>query len=150
MKPAPGTYALILHSSLSADIQIGRWGYLRVEPGYYVYIGSAFGPGGVRARVSRHFRKAKRSYWHIDYLREMIDPVCAWCSYAPFRLEHQWAQTLGQMADISCIKGFGCSDCSCDGHLFAMSTAPDSAKVFTSIGGVVELWPYRTPTYYTP
>ena len=144
MKSDPGTYALILRSSLSAEIQIGRWGCLHVKPGYYAYVGSAFGPGGVQARVARHFRKGKRRHWHIDYLSEAIDPVRAWYSYAPFRLEHDWARAFDQMADTSCVKGFGCSDCSCNGHLFAMSTNPDCAKIFRAIGRAVESWPHRT------
>jgi Uri superfamily endonuclease len=144
VKSEPGTYALILHSTLSGEVQIGRWGSLRVEPWYYLYVGSAFGPGGVRARVARHFRKAKRNHWHIDYLREAIEPVCAWCSYVPFRLEHEWAQAFGRMEGVSCIKGFGCSDCSCNGHLFAMDTNPVGAEVLRTIGESFESWPDRT------
>jgi Uri superfamily endonuclease len=37
-------------------------------PGRYIYAGSAYGPGGLKARVSRHMRRAKRSQWHIDQL----------------------------------------------------------------------------------
>jgi len=43
---------------------------LDLLPGYYIYIGSAFGPGGVRARMLRHLRADKPKHWHIDYLRE--------------------------------------------------------------------------------
>lgn len=143
VKSESGTYALILHSNLSTEIQIGHWGCLRVEPGYYVYVGSAFGPGGVQARVARHFRKMKRRHWHIDYLSEAIEPVCAWCSYAPFRLEHEWARAFDRMADMSCIKGFGCSDCNCNGHLLATPAMPDATEIVRATGGAVESWPNR-------
>ena len=134
MKPAPGTYALMLRSLVSAEIPIGRWGLLSVEPGYYIYVGSAFGPGGVRARVLRHYRKAKRTHWHIDYLRETTEAVCVWCSYERKRLEHAWARAFERMPGASCIAGFGSSDCSCAGHLFAMPAKPGSAEITSAIG----------------
>ena len=56
-----GTYALVLRSDVSAATEIGRWGRLTIRPGYYVYVGSALGPGGVRARVSRHCRETKKN-----------------------------------------------------------------------------------------
>ena len=92
VKSEPGTYAIVFRGRESAEIAVGRWGVLQIHPGYYVYVGSAFGPGGVRARVERHFRKSKRQHWHIDYLHAVLEPVCAWCSYSPERLEHDWAR----------------------------------------------------------
>ena len=81
MKPDPGTYALILQCDLNDRVQIGRLGEIELRPGYYIYVGSAFGPGGVKARVERHWRTDKRKHWHIDYLREHVTPVEAWISY---------------------------------------------------------------------
>jgi hypothetical protein len=40
----PGTYALLLSSVSDAVIRIGRLGNLRLQPGFYVYVGSALGP----------------------------------------------------------------------------------------------------------
>ena len=142
MKSGPGTYALILYSGSRADAQIGRWGRLRIEPGYYIYVGSALGPGGVRARLSRHFRDTKTRHWHIDYLRELASPVCAWCRYLPRRLEHEWARAVAGMAGTAAVKGFGCSDCRCDAHLFTMAAKPDLAQFSRAVGGVVEPWPH--------
>jgi len=65
----PGTYILILKSAVTRRVRVGRLGNLQLCPGYYVYIGSAFGPGGLRARIDHHQRLAKRPHWHIDYLR---------------------------------------------------------------------------------
>ncbi|NIP37734.1 MAG: GIY-YIG nuclease family protein, partial [Candidatus Dadabacteria bacterium] len=70
MNSESGTYTLIYRNRSKTRVQVGRLGKIYIQPGYYIYVGSAFGPGGVRARVSRHFRKTKRSHWHIDYLRE--------------------------------------------------------------------------------
>ena len=47
--PRPGTYALILLCASNARIQIGRLGKMHLQTGYYVYLGSAFGPGGLNS-----------------------------------------------------------------------------------------------------
>ncbi len=68
-----GTYVLILHAgSPAARVAIGRFGVLAVQPGYYVYVGSAFGPGGLKARLAHHAGPAKSPHWHIDYLRAAL------------------------------------------------------------------------------
>jgi hypothetical protein len=69
----PGTYALLLSASHQGVVQIGRLGPLAVQRGFYVYIGSAFGPGSVRARVAHHCRPAPRPHWHIDHLRTVTE-----------------------------------------------------------------------------
>ena len=122
MERLSGTYALILRNYSKATIQIGRWGRICVKPGYYSYIGSAFGPGGLRARVSRHLRQEKRKHWHIDYLREFMEPVGVWYTHDRQRLEHIWAQSLSEVDGLISTHGFGCSDCNCDSHLFHAPT----------------------------
>ncbi|MCG8024627.1 MAG: DUF123 domain-containing protein [Candidatus Thiodiazotropha endolucinida] len=57
MNAKPGTYGLVLQADTDTVVQVGRWGAIDIRPGYYIYIGSAFGAGGVLARVSRHCRK---------------------------------------------------------------------------------------------
>jgi hypothetical protein len=47
-------------------------------PGRYLYAGSAYGSGGLKARVSRHVPRAKPSRWHIDQLTETGDVLGAW------------------------------------------------------------------------
>jgi Uri superfamily endonuclease len=143
MKPDAGTYALLLQSHSKAKAQIGRLGQIQLEPGYYIYVGSAFGPGGVRARVSRHFRRKKPSHWHIDYLGEFLTPYCAWYSHDKERLEHRWADVLSDMTGMSTIKGFGCSDCKCLSHLFHSSTEPELALFPSLVGCNVESWSCR-------
>jgi Uri superfamily endonuclease len=144
MKSEPGTYALILRSHSKAIIQVGLWGQLALKPGYYIYIGSAFGPGGVRARVLRHYRKIKSTHWHIDYLRQFVCPTVAWYNHEERRLEHKWAQVLSRMSCMSPIKGFGCSDCKCYSHLFHTSNVLELAKFSNLVGDKVELWSYQT------
>jgi len=63
----PGTYALVLRFSKRLEIIVGKLGVLSVQAGYYVYVGSALGPGGLAARVGRHCRREKALRWHVDY-----------------------------------------------------------------------------------
>ena len=91
LEPKPGTYALILSCSTDFGIQIGRLGTMRLQPGYYVYLGSALGPGGLRARIAHHQKPSPRPHWHIDYLRVHCRVHCIWFSYDARRREHHWA-----------------------------------------------------------
>jgi Uri superfamily endonuclease len=135
-----GTYALVLYSESDTVIQAGRRHRMNVEPGYYIYTGSAFGPGGVRARVTRHCRGGTSRHWHIDYLREAVTPLYAWYSLEPVNLEHDRARALSEMAVVSPVKGFGCTDCRCFSHLFHMAKKP-GLSWFTGISGCpVESW----------
>lgn len=138
MSTARGTYALILRSDARQAVRIGRWGTLETAPGYYVYVGSAFGPGGLDARVSRHFREHKAMRWHVDYLRAVTRPMSALCSHTPRNLEHEWAAAFALMAGMSGIKGFGSSDCRCYAHLFFAPHEPDWDRLSRALGGKLE------------
>lgn len=124
MNADPGTYVLLLHSLVTERVGIGRWGQLQVEPGWYLYVGSAFGPGGLRARVRRHCRSIKKRHWHVDYLREVTSLVDFWYAHGPRRLEHDWAEALGMLEDAQAVTGFGCSDCRCISHLAYLPRRP--------------------------
>jgi Uri superfamily endonuclease len=140
MKSEPGTYALILRSRSRTTIQVGSRRQIDLEPGFYVYVGSAFGPGGVLARVARHVRETKRKHWHIDYLRDHLEPLEAWFSHEAARLEHRWARALARGMGLLPVQGIGCSDCSCQSHLFHTRTAPAFARFRAIVGGRVEVW----------
>jgi len=129
----PGTYCILFRSQKGRITQIGRWGHLKIVPGYYIYVGSAFGPGGILARVLRHCRKSKAKHWHVDYLRDFVTPVMAWYSYAPTHLEHRWASRLLRMSELTPINGFGCSDCQCQAHLFHMQTEPALVQIWNAL-----------------
>lgn len=125
LQSAPGTYALILSAAADDLVQIGRLGQFHVRVGFYVYVGSAFGPGGVRARLAHHCRPATRPHWHIDYLRVVTHLITIWYTYDTLRREHQWAEVLQRMRGASIpLQRFGASDCSCTSHLYFLSTYP--------------------------
>lgn len=126
----PGTYVLILRCSTSHMIQIGRLGGLRLEPGFYSYVGSALGSGGIRARVTRHWRGPGQAHWHVDYLRPHTEPLEVWYCHDAQRREHQWANTMASDNGASMpIVGFGSSDCKCKSHLSHMTSCP-TLRVF--------------------
>jgi Uri superfamily endonuclease len=132
MNKAPGSYILMLQCSRGESIGVGRLGTLDVPPGYYLYIGSAFGPGGVAARVGHHRKPALRPHWHIDYLRRVCELVDVRCVYDE-KCEHDWARLLaGSNAVTSPFAGFGSSDCGCYSHLF-FSTRKPGAKLWRDL-----------------
>ncbi len=121
----PGTYALLLASTAESDINVGSFGRLQVVPGCYVYVGSAHGPGGLAARVSRHQAAAKKLRWHIDYLREVTDLVAVWYTVDQNRQECRWAEVVGSLRGaVVPMAGFGASDCDCRSHLFYFAKPP--------------------------
>ena len=125
MRNLSGTYALILTSSSDRLIEIGKLGQLLLQPGYYVYAGSAFGPGGIKARINHHKRIAARPHWHIDYLRAYLNLNEIWYTYDCEHHEHLWATVLGCSKGATIpISGFGASDCRCRSHLYLIRSKP--------------------------
>jgi len=130
MEPRPGTYALILSSTAKKPVRIGKLGILYLKQGFYVYIGSAFGPGGLKARTSHHLKNSSRPHWHIDYLVPALRLCQIWYTYDPTRREHQWAEVHAGTRGASIpLPGFGSSDCGCRSHLYFYQSPP-SGKNF--------------------
>ena len=123
MESKPGTYLLILRSMNHDHAQIGKRGSLSISPGWYFYVGSAFGPGGVQARVSRHLRSSKRLHWHIDFLLASgalhVEEV--WWIHHQHRYECQWGKSVEMLITEIPMPRFGSSDCGCPAHLFFSS-----------------------------
>ena len=106
---SPGTYLLLLACERVARLSIGRLGAMTTRPGYYLYVGSAFGPGGIRARIAHHAGMSASPHWHLDYLRMETDLVDAWCVF-DLRREHEWAHSLiRDKSTAMALKGFGLS-----------------------------------------
>ena len=125
MGSKPGTYVLILASSVFRQIQVGSVGELRVKPGFYAYVGSAFGWGGLVGRLLHHLAIGQHPHWHIDHLRTVTRLEEIWYSYDDHRREHQWSDLLGRSRGASTpMIGFGASDCRCESHLFFFPERP--------------------------
>ncbi|MFQ5994782.1 MAG: DUF123 domain-containing protein [Acidiferrobacterales bacterium] len=138
MDSCPGTYALVLTTAGARAIIIGRLGQQRLQAGFYVYVGSAFGPGGVRARVMCHQRRERGLHWHIDYLISSTRLLEIWYTCDSQRREHLWASVVQTMPGASTpIQGFGASDCSCVAHLGYFSARPSRMNFCRRLHAVV-------------
>jgi Uri superfamily endonuclease len=135
--PLPGTYALVLSSSIASPVRIGKLGSLQLQPGCYVYVGSAHGPGGLRARLGHHLGSSSRPHWHIDCLRAHANPEEVWYCYDPRPWEHHWAKCIGMQPGASIpLTGFGASDCACDSHLYFFKVRPSRAAFARSLRAI--------------
>jgi Uri superfamily endonuclease len=125
MQNFPGTYALILFAAADRLIDIGKLGRFAVTHGFYVYVGSACGPGGLRARIAHHAKVSQRPHWHMDYLRPALHLKEVWYSYDAGGHEHRWANAMDCLKGATRpIVGFGSSDCSCKSHLLSFTAKP--------------------------
>ncbi|MFB6283722.1 MAG: DUF123 domain-containing protein [Halobacteria archaeon] len=114
-----GCYVLCIELTEEACIEIGALGKLGFDPGFYLYVGSAFGPGGLE-RIERHrdvsMGRNDTRMWHLDYLNGFPETVwrTVWCYEGD--VECSLASILDERFDG--VYGFGCSDCDCNSHLF--------------------------------
>ncbi len=112
-----GAYLLWLVLDRSLTVPRRRAGPWQLPAGHYAYCGSAYGPGGIASRVSRHLRGDKALRWHVDHLSAiapiaavLVDPGGHECDLV------DWA--LGLPGSEIPVKGFGASDCRrCPAHL---------------------------------
>ena len=56
---------LVIDVGGQVEVEIGTRRASLTE-GTHVYVGSARGPGGLRARISRHLRREKKERWHVN------------------------------------------------------------------------------------
>lgn len=120
-----GSYALLLHLPESTWIQVGRLGRWPFAAGYYLYLGSALGPGGLAARLRHHLSATERPFWHIDYLRCQAVVTAVWYLEDPTRREHSWAMEAARWPGATIpVPRFGASDCRCAAHLVFFRERP--------------------------
>lgn len=111
-----GIYHLVLHLPEDKRARIGALGTFSFPAGYYVYTGSA--KRGLRARLRRHWRRNKRLWWHIDYLRQHAHVVCAILHVNLQMDECNWHECVSKVLNArTVVHGFGSSDCNCESHL---------------------------------
>jgi Uri superfamily endonuclease len=115
-----GIYLLVFYLSQVTEITIGRQGKQTFAAGWWFYVGSAYGPGGLRARLKHHIaHKHKRLHWHLDYFRPyaQLNELLLFDESRDF--EHQIADYLGTELKLAYPEvGFGASDCDCPSHMF--------------------------------
>ncbi len=128
-----GAYALVIELARPRRLNIRTLAPATLAPGHYLYLGSARGPGGIRARVARHLRRDKAKHWHVDHLtgrwlgritRVIAAPGGSECDLVRRALEFD-----GVRAPVA---GFGSSDCpTCRSHLLQLTG--DAAPVLAAL-----------------
>ncbi|MGD8626516.1 MAG: DUF123 domain-containing protein [Anaerolineae bacterium] len=133
-----GTYLLALWLDGEQTIAVGRLGDFRFPAGWYLYAGSALGPGGLAARLGRHRRRlgaGKKAHWHIDHLRQRAAWAGAWGRRGSERRECAWARALRALPGARLVApGFGASDCRCPAHLVQVPALPGEAWLAGVLG----------------
>jgi Uri superfamily endonuclease len=110
-----GIYVLIVSVSKDFSVNVGALGTVRFGRGLYGYVGSA--QNGFKRRIERHLGNNKRMFWHIDYLlaNDAAEVVRVFYKDAGKLEECRISKKLAERGFP--VKGFGSSDCVCNGHL---------------------------------
>ena len=137
ISPDSGAYLLAIDLAREMTLDISTLSPLMLPAGRYIYCGSAYGPGGIKARVARHLRQDKSLRWHVDRLTlgGRVSQVAALIGGSECTL----------MAGLCALPGvsvpvlnFGSSDCrTCPAHLAAV---PNKFDIEEFVSG------FRSPT----
>lgn len=128
---ASGVYTLVLGITEDLSLRVGALGVMEFPTGLYAYTGSALGVGGLDARISRHLRRAKKVFWHIDHLTSGwgVGVLAFVKAEARRRMECEVNGAIFSRLGATPFSGFGSSDCraSCLGHLLGLGDMSLSA-----------------------
>lgn len=115
-------YILIIKIDECEILKIGSLGKIKIDKGYYVYVGS----GGLNTlkRIKRHFLKNKRVKWHIDYLTIEYPPYKAYIVVNENVNEIVLSKLLEKKYVY--IPNFGSSDTKDKSHLFYIGSEKNS------------------------
>ncbi len=119
-----GSYILLIKLDKDNVMEIGRSGPHNFQRGWYIYVGSAQGSGGVRARLKTHLGVNKNRHWHIDWLLRHAKIVRTYYLIGTKNRECVWSQAIANSPYITVpVKRFGASDCvnKCPAHLFRIA-----------------------------
>ena len=127
-----GAYVLVVELDAPLALAIPSLAPTVLAPGRYAYCGSAYGPGGLKARVGRHLRRENAMRWHIDRLTQAgrvaavgLEPGGSECALVARLME-----TAGAGVPV---RGFGSSDCHrCPSHLVQVPTGFDPTSIATA------------------
>ncbi len=116
----PGAYVLLIELGAPLALETASLARAVLPAGRYAYCGSAYGPGGLKARIGRHLRQDKAQRWHVDHLTRagrIVDfravPGGRECDLLGRLLKAPGASVP--------VPGFGSSDCRrCPAHLVAL------------------------------
>jgi Uri superfamily endonuclease len=140
-----GAYILLLFVSQEVTVTIGQLGKQNFPKGYYAYTGSALGAGAsLRHRISRHLKKEKCLFWHIDYLLAN-ENVSVKAVIAVETSENMECTVNTYLKSVNgstiAVKGFGASDCknSCGSHLLYFPEIDETKTLVQQLVGNLHL-----------
>jgi Uri superfamily endonuclease len=129
-----GSYIIVGELSEESCLNSGPFCGQLLPIGYYFYTGSAFGPGGLKARIGRHLKKGIRKFWHFDHFKEIIKIQEIWYSIlSSTNLECQFIKKFQSLGSASFpILKFGSSDChfGCPAHLVRFSLETEVKNIY--------------------
>jgi Uri superfamily endonuclease len=129
---AKGAYLLLIEIGRPVELP-RRFADQVLGAGRYGYAGSAYGPGGIRARCRRHLEGPTTLRWHIDWLTRASHHVRV--VPLPGEAECRLIEALVRSLDVRFpIEGFGSTDCKlCRAHLVEFGSRcsfDDVAEIF--------------------
>ena len=131
-----GSYALWMALEKATRVYVGRFGMVDFPHGDYIYLGSARGSGGLRARLRHHLRISYRPHWHIDFLRSVVIVRGVYYTVSEQPLECEWSQILARVSGAEIpVPGFGASDCNngCAAHLVGFPEGINPEAFFSTL-----------------
>jgi len=133
-----GIYTLIIQLKASVNIKIGAFGRITLLKGTYLYTGSARGSGvsSIEGRISRHLRKTKRNFWHIDYIlkHELSQILAVVYSETRRSIECEVNESIcRELKASSPAARFGSSDCGCQTHLLQVADTGAVEELIQSV-----------------
>jgi Uri superfamily endonuclease len=139
----PGAYLLVIDLDRPLRLGAARLGGAVLAPGRYLYCGSAYGPGGLGARVGRHLRPGKVPRWHVDQLSEAGRVTAV--GLEPGGRECDLLARLAGLPGVRVpVAGFGSSDCRrCPAHLLRVPKKAPLAALAEAVGLKALLRPGR-------
>jgi Uri superfamily endonuclease len=148
-----GAYALQLSIHDAHIVKVGQLGTFHFLPGEYIYLGSALGPVGLRARLEHHIqnRSGKPPHWHIDFIKSVAEVHCiCLLEYMEGDQVHKpieclWSQELSRLPESSIpASRFGASDCrsGCVAHLLSFVGLKKCDNLLLSKAPVLEKLAY--------
>ena len=107
-----GVYTLVIEAEAKVEFKT-RSRSFKLGKGFYAYVGSAM--NSLENRVARHLSPDKKRFWHIDYLLELTTIRAVVSAQTDVKAE---CQIVKHLTELTAVRWFGCSDCSCMSHLF--------------------------------
>jgi len=123
-----------LKEELTFKVRGGK--LFNLKPSFYLYVGSAFGSGGLKSRLLRHLKRNKKPHWHLDFITTSSSfcPISAYL-FAKKRIECNLAGEL--LKEFNFVPSFGSSDCTCPSHLFSIDNLLKLDSICREFGATI-------------